>query len=329
MPQIKFRILVCFILFSMTFFCARAQNITNEGKLIFNSELSHKTFGTAGKAVYPLKGGVEAVLYEYQGNGCLTHMWFGGNWKDYEKLLIRIYIDSEKAPSIEMELFMGHGMGFKDEFAPWGTEKIGKTGSPSGVYNNYKIPFGKSIRITAQLPESVNLNPRFWYILRGTENIPVEYAGIRLPDEARLKLYKLEDYMAESLEEFDICNTKKSGVLYQITVAARSTRFNYLESMVRAYIGGSNEPILLSSGLEDYFLGTYYFNRGRYYNDIAGLTHFDKEDKSFSAYRFHDSDPVFFQDGLRLTLTCGEQTANEKWSADKTKYTTYVWIYEW
>jgi len=329
MSQIKFKILVCFILFSMMFFCARAQNIENEGKLIFNSELSHKTFGTAGKAVYPLKGGVEAVLYEYKGNGCLTHMWFGGNWKDYEKLIIRIYIDSEKVPSIEMELFMGHGMGFKDEFAPWGTEKIGKTGSPSGVYNNYKIPFGKSIRITAQLPEGDNQNPRFWYVIRGTENIPVEYAGIRLPYKARLKLHKLEDYVAESMEEFDICNTKNPGVLYQVTVAASSTRFNYLESMVRAYIGGSNEPVLLSSGLEDYFLGTYYFNRGRYYNDIAGLTHFDKEDKSFSAYRFHDSDPVFFQDGLRLTLTCGEQTANEKWSADKTKYTTYVWIYEW
>lgn len=297
--------------------------------LSFSNELSHRTFGTSGKAVYPLKDGVEAVLYEYEGNGCLTHMWFGGNWKDYEKLIIRIYIDREEVPSIEMGLFMGHGMGFKDEFAPWGTEKIGKTGSPSGVYNNYKIPFDKSVKITAQLPEGDSLNPRFWYIVRGTENLPLEYAGIRLPDRARLKLHKLEDFTAESLEEFDICLTDKSGVLYQVTVAAKSTGFTYLESMVRAYFGKSKEPLLLSSGLEDYFLGTYYFNRGRYYNDIAGLTHFDNNDKSFSAYRFHDRDPVFFTDGFRLTLTCGERTNKEKWAAPKTNYTTYVWTYEW
>ena len=31
--------------------------------------------------------------------------------------------------------------------------------------------------------------------------------------------------------------------------------------------------ILLSSGTEDYFLGTYYFNRGGYENAVAGMTH--------------------------------------------------------
>ena len=40
---------------------------------------------------------------------------------------------------------------------------------------------------------------------------------------------------------------------------------------MRAYIDGSKTPLMLSSGLEDYFLGTYYFNRGRYYTPVAGL----------------------------------------------------------
>jgi len=297
-----------------------------------------KSFGTAGKAVYPFKEGskTEAELYSYQGKGCLTHMWFGGKWKDYERMRIRVYVDGEETASIDMELFLGHGIGYKDEFGPWGTKRIGKTGQPSGIYNTYRIPFGKSVRVTAQLHEGDAGNKRFWYIIRGVENLPVTFAGVRLPDDARLKLYKLEDYKAETLEEFALCNTSRPSMLYQVTIAAHSTRHTFLESCVRAYIDGAKEPLLASSGLEDYFLGTYFFNRGMYHNEVAGLTHLNKEDHSFSAYRFHEEDPILFRKGLRLTLRCGEeiggQTHNQRtqtWKAPPTTYTAYVWVYEW
>jgi hypothetical protein len=297
-----------------------------------------KTIGTMGKAVYPFTEGdqTEAELWSYKGKGCLNHMWFGGKWKDYEKLRIRVYVDSETEASIDMELFLGHGIGFKDETGPWGTKRIGKTGQPSGLYNTYRIPFGTSVRVTAQLAERDTKNKRFWYIIRGLENMPVEFNGIRLPDNARLRLYKLENYTAQTLEEFDLCNTSKAGMLYQVTMAAQSTKLSFLECCVRAYLDGNHEPLMLSSGLEDYFLGTYYFNRGLYHNEVAGLTHLNKEDKTFSAYRFHEEDPLFFEKGLRLTLRCGEQMPKsrlkprpETWKAPPTTYTTYVWIYEW
>lgn len=314
-------LVVCFLLFG-----ASAASGAEAGGL--------KAFGTMGKAVYPLKGGVEAELFGHAGKGCLTHMWFGGKWKDYGKLRVRVYVDAEKTASIDMELFLGHGIGFQDDAAPWGTKRIGKTGSPSGVYNTYRIPFGKRVRVTAQLPKGDKSNPRFWYIIRGTENLPVVFSGVKLPDKARLKLYKLEDHTIEkSLEEFDILKTGKSGMLYQVTVAGKSKRKSFLECCVRAYVGGSKKPIVLSSGLEDYFLGTYYFNKGRYYTEVAGLTHYgtDKGTKehSFSAYRFHEEDPVFYQTGLRLTLRNGEKTDRQTWNSAPTTYTTYVWVYEW
>ena len=94
-------------------------------------------------------------------------------------------------------------------------------------------------------------------------------------------------------------------------LAAQSDRLNFLESCVRAYIDNAGEALLLSSGLEDYFLGTYFFNRGTYHTEIAGLTHLNKEDHTFSAYRFHEEDPLFLSKGLRLTLRCGEKTDSE------------------
>jgi len=298
---------------------------------------SLKTFGTMGKELKILKKESESELFSYTGKGCITHMWFGGNFKGYEDTKIRIYIDGEKDAFIDMELFLGHGIGFKDTLAPWGTERMGKTGEPSGIYNTYRIPFHKSIRITGQLAQGADENNPFWWIIRGTENLPIVLSGVKLPDNACLKLYKLENYVAQPFEEFTLCKVDGDGMLYQVTMEAKglgnidsSRDLSYLEACMRAYIGNGNEPLYLSSGLEDYFLGTYYFNKGRYANKLAGLTHLDKGKSEFSAYRLHDDDPVFFQDGLRLTNRCGEKIGEKAFSdPPQTRYTTYVWLYQW
>jgi hypothetical protein len=300
-----------------------------------------KTFSRIGKGSAALDGYGEAELLRHEGRGCLTHMWFGGDWPGYEKTRVRVYVDGEKTASIDMELGLGHGVGFGDNGAPWGSEKMGKTGHPSGIYNTYRIPFGRSVRVTAQRDRSSPSASPFWWIVRGTENLPVTIAGVRLPDRARLRLVRREAYTAKPMEEFALCDLKGAGALYQVTIAAKGLEdrgdwrsMSFLEACMRAYLDGSSEPTMLSSGLEDYFLGTYYFNRGKYANGTAGLTHLDTADHSFSAYRFHDSDPVFFHTGLKLTCRCGETEDGSKdgkpvGSPPPTRYTTYVWVYEW
>jgi hypothetical protein len=240
-----------------------------------------------------------------------------------------------------MELFLGHGIGFNDSHAPWTTDRMGKTGSPSGVYNTFRIPFGKEIKITAQLNVESPDKPLFWWIVRGTENLPVTLGGVQLPDNVRLKLHKIENKEFEPLTEFDMCNVEGKGALFLVVVAAKGLRtltnsaerwkdLSYMEACVRAYFNKGKDTLSLSSGLEDYFLGTYYFNKGRYYSNIAGLTHLDTEKNEFSAYRFHDDDPVFFQNGFRLTNRIGEKIGEKVFhDPPKTRYTTYVWLYQW
>jgi hypothetical protein len=296
-----------------------------------------RTFSVAGKERPVLNGYVEAELLKHDGQGCLTHMWFGGDWSGYEKTRIRVYVDGEASPSIDMQLGLGHGYGFGESAAPWGSQKLGKTGHPSGVYNTYRIPFGKCIRVTAERDKASPDGAPFWWIIRGTENLPATIAGMRLPASARLKLHKLENHIAKPLEEFNLCDVSAAGALYQVTIAAKGLKatgdwksLSFLEACMRAYIDGAESPMLLSSGLEDYFLGTYYFNRGRYANALAGLTHIDPAKQEFSAYRFHDDDPLFFHKRLRLTCRCGEQV-DGRTSGDPppTEFTTYAWVYEW
>lgn len=298
---------------------------------------SMKTFSVIGKGEDVLDGDGEVELLDHSGKGCLTHMWFGGSWPEYAQTRIRVYVDSEGSPSIDMELGLGHGFGFGDGGAPWGTSKMGKTGDPSGIYNTFRIPFGTRIRITAQRREHAAEHSPFWWILRGTENLPLVVGGMELPSGARLKLHRLEPYIAKPLEEFALCKIDGAGLLHLVTIAARAVdakSFNYMEACMRAYIDHSSKPLMLSSGLEDYFTGTYYFNRGRFANNLAGLTHFDEATHSFSAYRFHDEDPIFFETGLRLTCRCGETehgttTGPSAGDPPTTEFHTYCWTYQW
>jgi hypothetical protein len=288
------------------------------------------TFGTAVKEKYVLRPGQEAELFRHEGRGCLTHMWFGGDWPGYMRTRIRVYADGESPASIDMELGLGHGIGFEDEAAPWGVSRVGKTGHPSGIYNTYAIPFGDSVRVTAQLADSVDEQPPFWWIIRGVDELPTAIGRIPLPPGARLHLHKRAQYTAQPLQEFDLCSVKGAGALYQVTIAARSESFAYLEACTRAYLDGAPQPLFLSSGLEDYFLGTYYFNRGRFYTPVSGLTHLDADDHSFSAYRFHEEDPILFRQSLRLTCRCGEELDGHTFGDPKqTTYTTYAWVYQW
>jgi hypothetical protein len=291
------------------------------------------TFTQVGKQKKPFLEQPEAVLAERSGTGYLDHMWFGGSFPHFSKLRVRIYVDGETAPSIDMELGLGVGVGFEDSFAPWGSKFSGITGAPSGVFMNYRIPYSKSIRVTAELPAGVPRDTVFWWIVRGIENLPLSISGIQMPARARLRLHKKEDQQVQPLEEFMLCEVAGGGMVFMVTMAAKSTNFEFLEGQVRSYSGKDPAPQFLSSGLEDYFLGTYYFNRGLYHLDQAGLTHKNEEDHSFSAYRFHDLDPIVFSDGIRLTCRCGEKSGDQVFGAtghpQPTTFTTYVWTYEW
>ena len=305
----------------------------------WNSSLN--TFSTTGKGEPILNGYKEVDLLRHTGTGCLTHMWFGGEWPGYEKTRIRVYVDGEKTPSIDMELGMGHGVGFADSEGPWGSSRMGKTGNAGGLYNTYRIPYGRSIRVTAQRSQASPDGDPFWWIVRGTDGLRVVLGDVRLPERARLKLYKINDYTAKPLEELTMCDVKGPGALYEVAIAGHGLTdtggwhaLSFMEGCIRAYFNGSPDPELLSSGYEDYFTGTYYFQKGRFANSLAGVTHLDPATRSVSAYRFHDEDPIFFQKGLRLTCRNGDTEHGTKegsaWGGPPSStFTTYAWVYQW
>ena len=268
-----------------------------------------------------------------------------------ERMRIRIYIDGEAEASLDFMLLLAHGIGFTEtlekQYTPWGTRRLAHT-ADGGIYNTYSIPFSKSFRVTATHP----VGGYFFYIIRGVENMPVVVGDLVLPANTRLRLFKNEDVKLSPLEFITLANVSDTaGMLFQVTLAANSSDFNYLEACFRARIDGAANITWLSSGTEDFFLSAYYFNRGIYHLDNSGLTYISSSPASaMSAYKFFENDPLLFTKSFELIWRCGEtinansgcpndwpppgpsESVDQGGSSPKladTVVTTYTWVYEY
>lgn len=299
-----------------------------------------------------IKGGrvesnIEKLLYEHNTGkpGVITEQWFTGIKVMDENMRICIYIDGETEASIDFMLLLAHGIGFteaeENQYIPWGTQRLAHA-ADGGIYNTYRIPFSKSFRVTATHPNGGS----FFYIIRGVENYPLILGDLQLPPNTRLRLFKNVNVELKPLDFITLANVSGSGgAVFQVTLAANSTDYNYLEACVRANIDDSATTTFLSSGTEDFFLSAYYFNKGPHHLDNAGLT-FKSGKGAMSAYKFFEKDPVLFSKSLVLSWRCGETINGENGCPNdyppphesehittpllaNTIVTTYTWIYMW
>ena len=146
-----------------------------------------------------------------------------------------------------------------------------------------------------------------WYIIRGVENYPVVLGDLVLPSHTRLRLYKNENFLLKPLKFMNLAYVKSSaGALFMVTMVAESSNLVFLEGCFRAYIDGSNKTTWLSSGTEDFFLSAFYFNKGLYHLDNAGLT-FKGNNSRIAAYKFFENDPLLFTKSFELWWRCSDE----------------------
>ena len=84
-----------------------------------------------------------------------------------------VWVDGEQVPSIQYELAQGHGVGFDDMTAPWGLSSHGKLAIDGGYYNTFRIPFSRSVVVTAAPDERETKARTLYFAARGLENYPV------------------------------------------------------------------------------------------------------------------------------------------------------------
>lgn len=278
----------------------------------FGTGLSGDVITSAEKTIFAWQ------LKQSDTNGVLTHIWSTCGPNVLENTMVRVYIDQEANASIAFNLGYYCGVGWGDPQAPWGTKWFGKGAEYGAYFNNVRIPFQKSVKVTAQYYGPGGSSGGFYMIVRGLPNYRFDIGGIPIPPTARMSLQVFNRTDVQPLEVVPVAQVPRglNGVFFYHTLAFTAANLNSLEGCYHAFVPlDAHFPgTVLSTGTEDYFDSAWYFLGGEFHLPVSGFTHLNQKDgpgqnlTSFSAYRFHEMDPIYFdkKDGFLMTWRNGE-----------------------
>jgi len=249
-----------------------------------------------------IQPGQTFTMAEITGSGAIQHIWMTptGNWK-YS--IIRIYWDDEKEPSVECPVGNFFAMGW-NEYAP--LSSLAVCVNPGSAFNCYwPMPFRKKCRITM---ENIDTEPMTLYY-------QVDYTLTEVPDNAAYfhAQYRRSNPNTSSVYTI-IDGIRGKGQFVGVYLAWGVNNNGWWgEGEIKFFIDGDKDfPTICGTGTEDYFCGSYNFDRGGQYKEFctpySGLHQVIRPDgtyrsqQRFGMYRWHIMDPVRFEKDLRITI---------------------------
>lgn len=250
--------------------------------------------------------GATHVLMDEKGPGVITHIWitFLGpepqGWAkngaaNHQEMLLRMYWDGDERPAVEAPVgdFFANGFGKRSSVV-----SLPVIVEDADSYNCYwHMPFRKSARI-----EIVN---------QSEKPISLLYYNIDWIKQDRLPR-KTPYFYAQYRQEYPVSPGKDYVVLettgkghYVGTVLAVRTRSPswFGEGDEKIYINGELKPSIWGTGTEDYFLSAWGLQTTS--TPYFGVPYFDQwgiVGGHTSAYRWHVTDPLVFNQGIKVTF---------------------------
>ena len=250
-----------------------------------------------------IKPGETFTLAEINGSGSIQHIWMTptGNWKFS---IIRMYWDGETEPSVECPVGDFFAMGW-NVYAPLNSLAI--CVNPGSAFNCYwPMPFRKKCKITME-----NINDqdemRLYY--------QVDYTLTDVPSDAAYFHAQYRRTNPNMTSVYTLVDGIKGQGQYVGTYLAWGVNNNgwWGEGEIKFYMDGDTKfPTICGTGTEDYFCGSYNFDRDGQYKEFctpyAGLHQVIRPDgayrsqQRFGLYRWHITDPIRFKKDLKVTI---------------------------
>lgn len=249
-----------------------------------------------------IAGGEVFTIAEMDGPGAIQHIWMTptGNWRS---TIIRIYWDGETTPSVEAPVGDFFCMGW-GQYAP--LSSLAVCVNPGSAFNCYwTMPFRKSCKITMEniLDEEMTL----YY--------QIDYALTDVPEDAAYFHAQFRRTNSNLTSDYTMIDGIKGKGHYVGTYMAWGVNNNgwWGEGEIKFFMDGDSKfPTICGTGTEDYFCGSYNFDRNGKYNEFctpyAGLHQVIRPDglytsqQRFGLYRWHIADPIRFEKELRITI---------------------------
>ena len=243
------------------------------------------------------------TIAEMEGPGAIQHIWMTptGNWRFS---IIRIYWDDEKEPSVECPVgdFFCMGWGI---YAP--LSSLAVCINPGSAFNCYwTMPFRKKCKITIEnIDEEKAMN--LYY--------QVDYTLTDVPEDAAYFHAQWRRTNPNHTSDYTIVVNIKGKGHFVGTYLAWGVNNNgwWGEGEIKFFMDGDKKfPTICGTGTEDYFCGSYNFDRGGQYKEFctpyAGLHQVIRPDgtynsqQRFGLYRWHITDPIRFEKDLKVTI---------------------------
>jgi len=250
-----------------------------------------------------IKPGETFTLAEIDGSGSIQHIWMTptGNWKFS---VIRMYWDDEKEPSVECPVGDFFAMGW-NVYAPLSSMAISV--NPGSAFNCYwPMPFRKKCKITME-----NINDRDEMRLY----YQIDYTLTEVPEDAAYFHAQYRRTNPDMASIHTLLDGVKGQGQYVGTYIAWGVNNNgwWGEGEIKFFMDGDSKfPTICGTGTEDYFCGSYNFDRDGQYKEFctpyAGLHQVIRPDgtyksqQRFGLYRWHILDPIRFKKDLKVTI---------------------------
>lgn len=246
------------------------------------------------------------VLMDRQGPGIITHLWltFLGPEKqqwapqgsaNHQEMLLRIYFDGAKKPQVEAPVgdFFANAYGKRSEVI-----SLPVVVDDGDAYNCFwPMPFFKSARVEIVNQSAKNINLLYYnidWIKKKTlpKDTPLFHAQYR------------QEYPVQHGKDYTILETTGKGHYVGTVLSVRTRSPSWFgEGDEKIYINGEKEPSIQGTGTEDYFLAAWGLKRNS--TPYFGTPYFDQwgiVGGHTSAYRWHISDPIVFDKGIKVTM---------------------------
>ena len=250
-----------------------------------------------------INSGETVTIAEMEGPGAIQHIWMTptGIWR---WSIIRIYWDNEETPSVECPISDFFCMGW-NEYAPLVSLPV--CVNPGSAFNCYwQMPFRKKCKITME-----NINPKDAMTLY----YQIDYTLTDVPEDAGYFHCQFRRTRYNESSDFTVLDgVNGQGQYVGVYMAWGLTNNGWWgEGEMKFFIDGDKKyPTICTTGLEDYFCGSYNFDRnGRFVEfctPYAGLCQVIRPDgtyrsqERFGLYRWHIMDPVRFKKDFKATI---------------------------
>ncbi|MBI5282861.1 MAG: DUF2961 domain-containing protein [Candidatus Solibacter usitatus] len=272
---------------------------------------------------WPIKPGETIEIFNQKGAGMISHIWFtisAASPLHLKELVLRAWWDGGEKPAIEAPIgdFFGLNLG---DYVLYESEYLAC--SPGKSLNCYfAMPYRTAARMTVTNEGSRDVSSFYSNIdFLAVETLPADtlYFHAQYRQATPNTAQKLADRKnPDGKTNYVYCETRGRGHLMGVTLGVIQNSEAWMgEGDDMIFVDDETKPLIVGTGSEDYFLGSWNFG-GRenakafaYHQYGAQLIQSpERVGGRYCCYRFHGDNPVTFTRYLKHSMEHGH--ANDR-----------------